>query len=477
MTDSNLDYRSLSTQQQDTPQPTLVGSACLLTSIIVAFFSISPNALPSEIARQVAIPVGAGLAISLVWDSTSGLKNLFRTDIVCLLAFYILTLVEFLSPEEKLNTLLTSEQTIPALKVILASFAGLVIGRHFSPLKPIPRKWLNFSSIPDQSLFRLFLISAFVGYFYVLLSVNFNISEAMKEMLGPRFSQSWARGQYGGWSSLLSELSLLRFAIPPIAGILWNRRQTLKSWQMGVVILVLAFVFYQGFTGGTRTVFISYLAGFITGYLLTLEKITFWKLTLPPGVMGYIVFAASEHMLKFRSMGLRNYIKFEAYQDVFQSQEGVSIDFNIRSIAAIVDAMPSQYDFLGWELIYVFASKPIPRALWSNKPEELSTSIEDLLGAQAWTVSATYAGEAYMSGGMMIVILISLLIGTVANWWTRIMAQQSSGYAVAVGALGFFVAALTMRSLAFVTTNLLPIFALIFLAKVVPSWIGAPQRQ
>ena len=480
MTTSNLNYSpSLPDQQKEVRGPTLVGTACFLGSIFVAFVSFNPGATPAEMAHQAAIPVGIGFALSIWFDSTAGWNNLFRTDLVCLLVFYSLTLLESVSPKEFFNNFMTSEQAAAGLNVILIGFAGMVISRHFSILKPVPKKWLNFSQIPDRSLFIVFLVSAFLGYLYMLQSVDFDIQEAMKQRIGPRFAQAWGRGKYGGLDSLISELKLLRFAIPPIAGILWNRRKNINIFQMAIVILVLAFVFYQGFAGGTRNVFGSYLIGFVAGYLLSLERIKIWKILVPIGLTGYLMTFATRHMLAFRNMGLRRYIEFEVYKDTLESanEQGLALDFSLWHIGTIVEAVPTQYDFLGWELINVFATKPIPRALWAAKPTELSTSIEEITGQTQMTVATTYVGESYMMAGIIGVIIVSLIIGAASNWWTRTMFQQSSGYAVAVGAVGFFVAAMTMRSLAFFTTNILPIIALIFLAQVVPSWIGAKQRQ
>jgi hypothetical protein len=480
MANSRLsDFNPLSNQQKSIPEPTYLGSACLLASIFLAFVSINPNALPSEMAQQVAIPVGIGFALSLWFDSLSGWKNLFRTDLVLLSGLYFFSLFEFLYPQEGFNRLLTSKEAVGALNMLLLGFAGLVIGRHFTILKPIPKKWLNFSTIPDRSLFRIFLVSAFLGYFYILWTVDFDIVEAMEEMLGARFSQPWARGRYGGLTSLFSELSLFRFAIPPLAGILLNRRKSIHPWQLLVVLMVLAFTFYQSFTSGNRGPFGSYVVGFLAGYLLSLEQVKLLKILVPIGVFSYIITLTTRHMLHFRNMGFRRYIELEAYEKVFESasEKGLKVDYNLWSLGKIVDAMPTQYDFLGWELINVFATKPVPRVFWPGKPEGLSTGIEDIIGVTQLTVAVTYVGEAYMLGGVVAVILISLILGATSNWWTRIIVQQSSGYAIVVGAVGFFVAAMTTRSLAFFTTNILPIIALIFFAQVLPSWIGANKSN
>ncbi|MFP4135098.1 MAG: hypothetical protein ACLFTJ_13215, partial [Halothece sp.] len=176
------------------------------------------------------------------------------------------------------------------------------------------------------------------------------------------------------------------------------------------------------------------------------------------------------------TMGFRNYMESGGFEAV-EAEEGLRIDYNLWSIGKIVDSMPDTYNFLGWEMINVFATKPVPRVLWPDKPFGLSVEISDIVGTTQMTVAATYVGEAYMLGGIIAVIVISLIIGAASNWWTRIISQQSSGYAIVVGALGFFVAAMTMRSLVFFTTIILPIIALIFFAKFVPALIGAQKKR
>jgi hypothetical protein len=64
-----------------------------------------------------------------------------------------------------------------------------------------------------------------------------------------------------------------------------------------------------------------------------------------------------------------------------------------------MDAMPQKHPFLGFEVIYNAVIKPIPRAVFPGKPEGLSVSIEEIVGAEGWTVAVTYVGESYMAAG------------------------------------------------------------------------------
>ncbi|TAF07526.1 MAG: hypothetical protein EAZ77_09585, partial [Nostocales cyanobacterium] len=431
---------------------------------------------PSLMANQVAIIVAIAIAVSIFFDSRRGWNNLFRADLACIVALYFLTLIEFLYPQTKFDQLLTPEQTKHALEVLLIGFGTFAIGRHLNFFKAAPPEWLNFGNIPDKALFRFLLISAFLAYFYMLMSVDFNPVKLIEALLGPRFAVPWGRGQLGDWRVFLSELKLFAYVIPPLAGIIWNRRQSFRGWQIFLVMFIFAFTLFEGFSGGTRNVLGSYIATFLGGYLLTLQRLNLLNIGIPIGVMGYAMVFATRHMLGFREMGISQYLATVAYATE-KVQGTLSVDYNLWSMGLLVDAFPNKHDFLGLELLFVFLTKPIPRVLWPDKPEGLSVSIEEVVGANGWTVSATYIGESYMMGGIFAVILASLCLGLLANWWSRTAAFHTTGYGIVVNALGFFTAVISMRSLIVFTTSMLPIVGLIFIAKTFPGLLGVKRLR
>ncbi|MDZ8052253.1 MAG: O-antigen polymerase [Aulosira sp. ZfuVER01] len=450
---------------------TVAGTSTLLSGLFLAFTTISIDQTSSLMARQVAIVVAIAIAVSIWFDSSRGWRNLFRADLLCLTALYFLTLVEFLYPQDKFDQLLSPEQTAQALYVLLIGFAGLGIGRHFNFMKPAPQGWLDFNHIPNKVLFRLFLVSALLAYFYMLLSVDFNPLTMIDALLGPRFAVPWGRERLGDWRSFLTELKLFAYVIPPLTGIIWNRRQSFRAWQIFLVITIFAFTLFEGFAGGTRNVFSSYIATFLGGYLLSLRRPNLFNVGIPTAVMGYAMVFATRHMLGFRDMGITRYLATGAYATE-KVQGTLAVDYNLNSIGLLVDTFPKNHDFLGLEVLFVFATKPIPRVLWPDKPENLSVSIEQVTGAQGWTVASTYIGESYMVGGILAVIIISLALGMLASWWSRTAAVHTTGYGTVVNALGFFTAGITMRSLSVLTTSILPVLALIFIVKLFPSLLG-----
>ncbi|TAE60386.1 MAG: hypothetical protein EAZ87_06255 [Nostocales cyanobacterium] len=457
-------------------KPTWSGTLSILISLVTAYTTISTDMSPSYMCSQVAVIVIMGIIISIFCDIQRGWKNLFRVDLICISALYFLTLVEFLFPQTGFDERLISAQAIKAIEVLLIGFGGLVIGRHFSFFKAAPPQWLNFGNIPDKTLFRILFISAFLAYFYILLSVDFNPVKLIMALLGPRFDVPWGRGRLGDWRVFLSELSLFSYVIPPLTGIIWNRRQFFPKWQILFAAIIFIFTLFYGFSGGTRNVMAAYLATFMGGYFLTLRKPNIVNIAIPIAIITYSMVFATRHMLGFREMGIINYLGTAAYATE-KVQGTLAVDYNLYSLALLVEGFPSKHDFLGLELLIVFLTKPIPRVLWPGKPEGLSISIEEVVGADGWTVSATYVGEAYMMGGIIAVILVSLFLGFLANWWSRTAAFHTTGYGIVVNALGFFTAAISMRSLVVFTTSMLPIFGLAFIAKTFPSLLGAKSSQ
>lgn len=459
---------TLDSKEYRPPAPSIEGTACLLGSMMLAYIQYGSQPTATEMATVAADLVGIGFLLSLFFDSRQGLRNLFRTDILCIVAIYALTLAEFLFPQPNFVEKATTAQTALAINIVLIGMASLVTGRHLVQHKATSTSWLVLTDLSSKALFRVFLIAAALGYGHKLISVQFNLLTMIDAMMAPRFSQPWTRGRLGGISSLFIELALMAYIIPPLAAVIWNQRRTFSIAQLAIVMSIFLFTIFQGFASGTRNIFISYVATFIMGYVLTIRKNTFVNTIVPILVAGFICVYGSYHMLEFRNIGLRSYVEDGVYAQERDDSDTFAVDYNLASIGWVAEAMPENFPFLGSEVAVWALVKPIPRVFWSGKPEGLSVSIEEIAGADGWTVAATYLGESYMMAGMAGVIGTSMLFGAIAAWWNQMAMRQQSDYALVVYALGFFAAGITMRSMFWFTTTILPVVALIALRKVGP---------
>lgn len=436
---------------------------------------------PSEMAHMAAIYSGLTLLISFYFDMRRDFRRLVRADIMALCALYFLTLFEFLFPQPLFDSLVGPEEAEPAINACLFAFIGLALGRHLAPpgIKAVTQ--LLQTEFQPKMMLTLFWISIGVGYFYMLLTTNFDLSWMLHDMMGPRFTQAWSRGRLGGWKELLGELGMLLNIAPPIAGIIIARRRSYSSASLALVSLALGFTFFYGFVSGTRNVLITFIATFTVAYAFSLEKNRLRELAFVVGLAIATTLAATVYMLEFRKIGFLNYINGQkteanlAIEAENKKETTLFVDYNLYVIAKLINVFPGRHPFLGFEVPYLALIRPIPRAIWKGKPEGLSMSIEDALGTEGLTLASSFVGEAYISGGNIGVVLCALVFGSVTGWWNRFGDPNNSPFGHLVFASGFFAAVISMRSMFVFTTAILPTIA----ALVLGHWLLSqlPKRR
>jgi hypothetical protein len=153
------------------------------------------------------------------------------------------------------------------------------------------------------------------------------------------------------------------------------------------------------------------------------------------------------------------------------------VDYNLYAICRLVDVFPHKQHYLGWEIPFQALIRPIPRAIWSGKPEGLSSSIEDALGVEGVTISASFVGEAYMSGGMMATLVIALIFGALTGWWSYLASPKNSELGILIYASGFFATVISMRSLFVFTTALLPTVAALVIGTYAVRLLAAQAQR
>ena len=177
-------------------------------------------------------------------------------------------------------------------------------------------------------------------------------------------------------------------------------------------------------------------------------------------------------MLQFRTVGLG---------ELSSTEEAISlyIDLDIVNISRLTSKFPDVYDYLGLEIPMNALIRPVPRVLWPGKPTGLSVPIETALGyfGEGLTVSCTYVGEAYMAGGLLAVLIISLLFGAAAEAWNRVGLSSNQQFDQIVYVSGFLCAAIAMRSMLSMAPLMLPTIALWIFGKLWLSDTSIPVSR
>lgn len=417
---------------------------------------------PFDVARFAAYGTGLSILVSVAWDLQRGVQNIVRADLLAIVALYFLTLCEFLVPQPEFNTLAEMDTTRRAVVACLLGMGGLFVGRHIVTGGQRSLADLLARPVPTRWIIVVFVACLFLGHLQMLVAVDFNIFEMIDAMMGPRFSQPWGRGRLGDWKALLFELSMLLYLIPSIAGVVFARRHLFSKSQLLLVAVGFGFELFYGFSSGTRNVFISFVVAFLVGYAFALQRGRRKEMLTVLTASVTVSLIATVWMLNFRQQGLKAWLEgARIHSDVHEKL--LHVDMNLFVIGELVRVFPREHGYLGWEVPYLALIRPIPRALWPNKPTGMSATLESAAGAdeESWTVAASFIGEAYIAGGMTVVLITGMFFGFLCSWWSQLASPKNSEIGVLIYASGFVAVAISMRSLFVFTTALLPTIAAI----------------
>ncbi|HEX4085522.1 MAG TPA: O-antigen polymerase [Chthoniobacteraceae bacterium] len=443
------------------PRPEPLGTVlCLLGLAATAFFL--QGRTPVDVARFGAWGVLISIGVSVVVDLRRGIQNVIRTDLIALTSLYFLTLTEFLVSQKQYNEVAGMGPTHTAVTACIIAYAGLIIGRHLvSPKRKNPLQSFFQQPVPSSVLFSIFWACILVGYLNMLIAVKFNIFEMVDYFMQPRFTQPWQRGRFGDWMAMLYEMSMILYLVPPLGGILLARRKKHSRTQVFLVMLGVLFTLFYGFSSGTRNIFASYLVTFLIGYCFAAGIRQTKEIVIITVLTAVALVASTKVMLDFRDVGLKDYITEGYYKDRSNTQvgQGLAVDNNLYAISRMVEYFPSHHPYTGMEIPYLALIHPIPRVLWPEKPTGMSITVEDVFGATDWTVATSVVGEEYIMGGYFAVFFMSVFFGLCCAWWNLLASPKNSEFGILVYASGFFSAVITMRSMNWFSTALLPTLA------------------
>ncbi|MEA3207644.1 MAG: hypothetical protein QOE70_701 [Chthoniobacter sp.] len=460
---------------QSTPHPDVTGTAIAIVCLMLTGLLLTGNK-PSSVAQFGAIGVAVAMGASVLSDCRFGWRNLVRADLLALTSLYFLSLFEFLFPQRGYDVIASSPATHQAVEACLWGFGGMLIGRHLVSLRT-PKTLVALSRpVPYGWIVLIFWGALFLGFGYMVVTVKFNVVEMVRQFMGPRFSQPWGRGQLGDWRAILYEFSMLILLVPPVAGVIVARRSSYPILHVIAVGIGLLFTLFYGFSSGTRNLFISYLITFFIGFAFAARPNQKKEVMVLLLVCIGLVLMSTSMMLRFREVGLGEYFAGRA-PPADPNESAMHVDYNLITIGQLTQVFPAQHEYLGWEVPYLAIIRPIPRALWSGKPEGMSVSMETVMGAEGFTVAATFIGEAYMSGGLPAVFLAALIFGALTGWWNCLGSTSKSELGILVYASGFLAAVLSMRSLLVFTTVILPTIASIVIGSFVAAHVARQARR
>lgn len=460
--------------------PSKAGSAVILLACGLSYLATQQEMASSEMATWIAYFWGGSIAISFLLDwKQGGLRNMIRVDVFALLSLYFLTFFEFLFPQTRFDLLVIPDDVVTAAQYMQLGLVAIVLGRHIAIGKGQLLNFITRVEMKQRDYLLIFFGSFFLSFLPQWLAVDFNLVEWVDQLMKPRFHQAWGRGRFGDLSALLHELQLLGYIVPPLGGVILARRKQYATAAVVFVVIALFVLYFAAFCGGTRNILGIQLAGLLGGYFIVQPRLRLLPLAIGVLVTGGVYVVLADMMLEFRTIGLARYVEERRFMPDYRAfaqtyapvdddapETGYFVDYNLWRFSQMVSFFPELHPFLGLNVPFVAITKPIPRAFWPGKPEDLKVGLEEVIGAEGYTIAVTWIGEAYVAGGAFAILLTGLLIGMFCRFWNQLAANVHNAFPLIVFASGFFAILLLMRSLMFFTTALLPSFALIFLGVI-----------
>jgi oligosaccharide repeat unit polymerase len=448
---------------QKTPEPSIAATCIFLAGLILTGLSVHGDTA-SAVARSAAIGCGLSLGLSLLFEVRKGIRNLLRADLVAIFALYFLLFFEFLFPQTKFDELVPyPEAILPGIRICLCGFAAIAIGRHLVSRHLTRWKFVE-AELSSTGILVLFWISFAIGYFYMLMSVGFNPVTMVNAFLEPRFDAPWGRGQYGDAQALLYELSAMLYLVPPLAGVILGRHKSYSAGALLLVLCALLFTLFYGFSTGTRNIIGSYLITFLAAYIYA-SSASRRKIMLLSALIFGVLILATYYEIRFRTVGLRNYLQGMESGSQDEEEMTLYVDYNLYVVGNLVSIFPAHKDYIGWDAPLWLVARPIPRALWPGKPDGSNVSVENVLGIEGVTIASTFVGESYVAAGLFGVALAGVLVGMMAQWWTRKAFCPESAFGILIYGSGFFAIVITMRSMYWLPVAILPTLAAAILGQ------------
>jgi hypothetical protein len=264
----------------------------------------------------------------------------------------------------------------------------------------------------------------------------------MRSLTKSRFSAPWARGSAGGMDAIMEHLKYFGYILPSLTALLISRYGLRHSGSYLAIFLTIFFSAFE-FQGGGRRI-IGFLAGsfMVTFMISNLKRLKIWHFGVV-GVMGIALLILLDMQLTFRNVGYE--AMFERY-DVEKFEE-IKVDDNFLRLAQVIDLIPSQFSHSGFEYLLWSFTRPIPRALWPNKPLGPGFDVAQMVGARGVSLTSTVIGESYASLGYVMIIIVGTIFGVLSGTLDRLLSLELGSLGVAYYSIGALALVAGVRSL------------------------------
>jgi len=305
----------------------------------------------------------------------------------------------------------------PALA--FAAIALFSLGSHFGAAyrrRRTPRVLTREieASLPARLIMLLALLCFVLGMFRYAFAADFNVEAMVRGLRAPRFDAPWSREALGDWNAFLDHLAYFGFVLPVLYVLAGRRRGWLSPLALVILALAIVFVAFSAQGGGRRIVGVIVGAGIVAWVALGRRVTPLRVLGLAIAVAGLLGFM--QLMLGMRNVGLQEFASVRL-PDV----EYLHVDDNFYRLGQVIEIFPEVHDYVGLRLPLHVLMRPIPRALWNDKPVDGGFDLAHFLGMEGIGLSMSVVGELVTVFGLVAVLAGGIVYGLIAGLLNRLI--------------------------------------------------------
>lgn len=390
-----------------------------------------------------------------------GIGAVVDTDVALVVSFIYWSLIDIIQSRYPLTSV--SLTAVKYTFIYIALFIlFIIIGANFSFKLPKIVKEASKVDITPNVLFGFFMFSFLIAMFYFWKSSYYDFYYMIGALDRARFSSPWSRGAEGGVSAIFEHLKYFGYFLPSLA-VLYAIK--VKKLNFNVVLLFGLAVFFSAFEfqGGGRRI-TGFLAGVaIVTYLVYKRNDLKIRHFVSLAIVGGGMLVLLDMQLAFRNKGYEGMI--ENY-DIEQLNE-VRVDDNFFRIAQLIDWIPELYPYAGSQWLIYSLGRPIPRFLWEGKPIDPGYDVAKMAGELGVSLTTTVVGEAYASGGTLMIIFVAMFYGALAATLRNLLNDNLGILGFALYSLGTLAIVGGVRALVDLIIFSYAFFGLLFLYRYV----------
>ena len=449
----------------------LWGIVAVWIGTVLALMAMPADPVPAGALVQSGLWQAAGLLVLPCWQLFTDWRGVLRAEYLLTAGLIIWLLLDVIQGSYPLTGLDPSD--IENIFLAIAAMASAVwLGTIARPWS-LPTSVVRAATFPfsPQRAYVFILVLFGLGIFYFWSSSGFN-PVVMFEALGRnRWAAPWARGRLGGWDSFVEHMRYFGYVVPALTVVYAHYAGWLRGKTIFAIILSIIIIAFASQGGGRR----------ITGVMLGAALIC-WILLQPRlrprvvigSVLAVILFGIGlQLMIENRSHG------FQQMESLQVQSDKLHIDDNFYRLGQITTIFPDEHPYVYTEQVTFALIRPIPRALWSGKPEHPGYDFSSMVTDQQVSLTTSVIGEFFASWGWLGILLGGYVYGRLGSMWNRLLEARIP-YAVllyGMGALALFAGLRSMLDLVLMSYLVLAWLGVTYLLESRPQWKGLPGRR